>query len=113
MDADYVAFEGSLSKGRKAIDDGHRVLFEKWLKGSCLDGAIISIRFLGPDAAVLRAFGGTTLNTRSLSRPSVQTYVATRLHGEWLFSNFQNNRVQHFTAFDYLALALKKILFKM
>ncbi|HEY0602790.1 MAG TPA: SgcJ/EcaC family oxidoreductase, partial [Herpetosiphonaceae bacterium] len=37
-DADYIAFDGTHSKGRSAIAESHRPLFEHFLKGSRLFG---------------------------------------------------------------------------
>ena len=33
-DGDYVAFDGTHWRGRRAIAEGHRPLFERFLKGS-------------------------------------------------------------------------------
>lgn len=41
--ANYVSFDGSVTRGRKEIAQSHEELFTKWLKGSCLVGAIKEI----------------------------------------------------------------------
>src|SRR5687768_15119229 len=48
-EADYVAFDGSHTKGRHVIAESHQKLFETWLKGTRLTGQIESLRFLSPD----------------------------------------------------------------
>src|SRR5687768_4423506 len=58
-DADYVAFDGSSRRGTEAIGAEHQQLFDTWLKGTRLVGQIDSLRFLGPDVALVHASGGT------------------------------------------------------
>ena len=58
-DADYVAFDGSNRRGTRAIATEHQQLFDTWLKGTRLVGQIDTLRFLGPDVALVHASGGT------------------------------------------------------
>ena len=67
-EADYVAFDGSRTTGRRAIAASHQQLFDKYLRGTRLTGRIGSVRFLGPDIALVHATGGTVM--RGKSRPS-------------------------------------------
>src|SRR5829696_10549626 len=83
-DADYVAFDGSHTRGRRAIADSHQQLFDKFLKGTRLTGRIESVRFLGPDTALMHAVGGTVMRGKtrpSPERDSIQTLVAVRRDG--------------------------------
>ena len=96
-DADYVAFDGTHTRGRTGISASHQELFDKWLKGSRLKGHIESIKFLGPDAALVHATGGTVVRGKtdpSPERHSVQTLIAVREGDEWRFAAFHNTRVR-------------------
>lgn len=110
-DADYVAFDGTHTKGRDEISSSHQELFDKWLKGSRLTGRILGVKFLTPDVALVHATGGTVMRGRaepSPERDSIQTLVAVRREGGWRFAAFHNSRVRPigggFTAFLVWAL---------
>lgn len=60
--ADYVAFNGSHTKGREAIAAQHQQLFETFLKGTRLRGQVKNLRFLSPNIALLHAIGGTLMS---------------------------------------------------
>jgi len=96
-DADYVAFDGTRTTGRRNIAASHQQLFDKYLKGTRLTGRIESIRFLGPDIALVYATGGTVMrgkNRPSPGRDSIQTLVAVRHGDEWRFTAFHNSRIR-------------------
>ncbi len=96
-DADYVAFEGTHTKGREAIASSHQELFDKYLKGTRLTGEISGIRFLAPDVALVHASGRTIMRGKSEPAPerdSIQTLVAVKQDGEWRFTAFHNARVR-------------------
>lgn len=96
-DGDLVGFDGMHFKGRKEIAAFHQPLFDKWLKGTRLVGEVKDIRFLGPDAAVLHAVGGTIMPGKTVPAPerdSIQTLVAAKSGDEWHFVAFQNTRVR-------------------
>ena len=96
-DADYVAFDGSRTTGRRAIATSHQQLFDKYLKGTRLTGRVESVRFLGPDVALVHATGGTVMRGKSRPSPerdSIQTLVAVRHGDEWRFAAFHNCRVR-------------------
>ncbi|WP_141735216.1 SgcJ/EcaC family oxidoreductase [Oligoflexus tunisiensis] len=113
-DVEYIAFTGEVKRGRPAIIAGHQDLFDKWLKGTCLVGAIESIRFLSADTAVIVALGGTTFDGRQqLRRPSIQTYIAKRNEEGWLFSNFQNSRVSDGNILEMIVLGIRTSLLRM
>ncbi len=96
-DADYVAFDGTRTRGRAEIAASHQELFDKWLEGTRLTGRIEGLRFLGPDAALVHATGGTVMAGKtepSPERGSIQTLVAVREDDEWCFAAFHNTRVR-------------------
>jgi uncharacterized protein (TIGR02246 family) len=85
-DADFVAWNGSYGRGRQAIEDGHRRLFDGPLAGSRMilvdDGAEsappLSLRFARPDVAIMVTSSAVTLAGQSTTGPdhqSVQTFV--------------------------------------
>jgi uncharacterized protein (TIGR02246 family) len=97
-DADYITFFGANMPGRKAIEEGHRMLFEGPLKGSTLSGGggRPKIRFVRPDVAIVVAGGGSSLeggDKPDPGRESVLTYVVVREDDGWRFASFQNTRV--------------------
>jgi uncharacterized protein (TIGR02246 family) len=95
-DADYVAFEGTHTTGRKVIAASHQQLFDKWLKGTRLVGVVESVRFLGPDVALVHATGSTIFPGEDKPRPSrdsIQTLVAVKRDGRWIFTAFHNTRI--------------------
>lgn len=96
-DADYVAFDGTHTKGRRDISASHQELFDKWLKGSRLTGRILGVKFPGPDVALVHATGGTVMRGKagpSPERDSIQTLVAVKEDGEWRFAAFHNSRLR-------------------
>jgi uncharacterized protein (TIGR02246 family) len=96
-DADYVAFDGTRTRGRREISASHQRLFDKFLKGTHLTGNILSIKFPSPDVALIHATGGTVMPGKSKPSPerdSIQTLVAVRESDEWRFAAFHNSRVR-------------------
>jgi uncharacterized protein (TIGR02246 family) len=96
-DGDLIAFDGTHFKGRHEITPFHQQLFETHLKGTRLVGQIMSVRFLGPDVALMHAVGGTVMRGKSTPAPerdSIQTLVAAKRDGEWRLAAFQNTRVR-------------------
>jgi uncharacterized protein (TIGR02246 family) len=96
-DADYVAFDGTRTMGRREISASHQRLFDKFLKGTRLTGRILSIKFPSPDVAIIHATGGTIMRGKtkpSPERDSIQTLVAVREGSEWRFAAFHNSRIR-------------------
>jgi uncharacterized protein (TIGR02246 family) len=96
-DADYVAFDGTHTRGRREISASHQQLFDKFLKGTQLTGRLLSIKFPCPDVALVHATGGTIMRGKrgpSPERASIQTLVAVREGDEWRFAAFHNCRVR-------------------
>jgi uncharacterized protein (TIGR02246 family) len=113
-DADYLAFDGSHTKGQQAIASAHQQLFDTWLKGTRLVGQIDSLRFLAPDVALVHATGGTLFSGQPASRarrPSIQTLVAVKRAGQWRFTAFHNNRIQHRNGLQWFLFGLTTRLF--
>ncbi|WP_141772818.1 SgcJ/EcaC family oxidoreductase [Mycobacterium malmoense] len=97
-DADYVTFLGSHYKGREAIAASYVSLFKKLLKGSRLDFEITQLRFLTPDVALIHAKGAVAKGIRRSNRRNarVNTSVAVRTDGRWLFAASQNTTHRRF-----------------
>lgn len=103
-DVDYVTFHGTHIRGRAELEAGHAKLFAGPLKGVKLGGGAAaaappSVKYLGPDTAVVVSSGGSTLpeaDSPAPERDSVTTAVLTRAGGSWLISAFQVTRRQAF-----------------
>ncbi|MGY2009113.1 SgcJ/EcaC family oxidoreductase [Nocardia gipuzkoensis] len=93
-DADYVTWVGTHFKGRADIAVSHVSLFEKFLKGTHLDGEITQLRFLTPDVAVVHGKGAVLKGKQRRTRRNtkVQTTVAVRRDGRWQIAAFQNTK---------------------
>jgi uncharacterized protein (TIGR02246 family) len=113
-DADYIAFDGSRTRGQQEIVTSHQRLFDSWLKGTRLVGQIDTLRFLSPDTALLHATGGTIFprqHDERGRRPSIQTLVAVKRDGAWRFTAFHNCRIVHRNAFQWMLYGLTSWLF--
>jgi uncharacterized protein (TIGR02246 family) len=114
-DADYVAFDGSRTRGAQAIGDVHQPLFDTWLKGTRLIGQIESVRFLGSDVALLHATGGTVFPGQRDDRgrrPSIQTLVAVKRDREWRFTAFHNTRIVRRNRFQWILYGILSPIFE-
>src|SRR5215212_8388983 len=67
-DADYVAFDGTRTRGKDEISASHQELFDRWLEGTQLTGRVLSVKFLSSDVALVHATGGTVM--RGKTKPS-------------------------------------------
>lgn len=97
-DADYIAFDGTHVRGRRAIARLHRYLFENALRASrrIFEGSP-RLRFFNPDTAVAIIEGAVMMpwQRRSIRRRrSIQTYVLVRREGEWRITAFHTSRVR-------------------
>ena len=113
-DADYVAFDGSNRRGTQAIATEHQQLFDTWLKGTRLVGQVDTLRFLGPDVALVHASGGTIFPGQKDERgrrPSIQTLVAVRRPDGWRFTAFHNTRIVRRNAFQWMLYGIFSRLF--
>lgn len=114
-DVDYIAFDGTHFKGRAAVASSHQQLFDTFLKGTRLEGQITGIRFLRGEVALVHATGGIVMPGHTTYRPgrlSIQTMIATKQNGAWLFTAFHNNRVQRRTALQNAIWAIATRYFK-
>jgi uncharacterized protein (TIGR02246 family) len=96
-DAEFVGFEGSVTRGRERIAEAHKELFDKWLRGTRLVEEHTTVRFLGGDVALVVSVGGTVMRGKSEPAPerdSIQSLVATRGADGWKFVWFQNTRIR-------------------
>jgi uncharacterized protein (TIGR02246 family) len=100
-----LAWNGSHGRGRRAIEDGHRRLFDGSLAGSrmvLLDDHAESApprppRFVRPDVAILVTSGAVPLAGQGATGPdhqSMQTFVLIKDGGHWRVSAFHNTRQQ-------------------
>ena len=117
-DADYVAFDGTRTRGRREIAASHQQLFDRFLKGTRLTGRVLSIKFPSPDVALIHATGGTVMRGKtkpSPERDSIQTLVAVREGAEWRFAAFHNSRVRPIgsNATTFLLWAVTDTLWRM
>jgi uncharacterized protein (TIGR02246 family) len=114
-EADYVAFDGSRTRGAQAIVDAHQPLFDTWLKGTRLVGQVESVRFLNPEVALLHATGGTIFPGQRDSRgrrPSIQTLVAVKRNGEWRFEAFHNTRIVRRNKLQWIVYGILSPIFE-
>jgi uncharacterized protein (TIGR02246 family) len=94
-DADYVTFLGSYYKGRKTIAASYVPLFKKLLRGSELEIEILQLRFLAPDVALVMS-NAAVRRRRARRTTRVNTSVAVRVEGQWLFAASQNTTHRRF-----------------
>ena len=90
-DADYTTFVGTHYRGRPKIAEVHAVLWQRFLSGSRLLGAVTAIRFVTDDIAVVTSVGRVQRHRFSSTRPDkAQTLIAVREDAGWLFAAFHN-----------------------
>lgn len=92
-DADYITFFGLNMPGRRAIEEGHRALFEALRGSRLIDVSDPQIRFVRPDVAIAVVGGGSTpTDPDAPDRESTQTFVLVREADGWRITSFQNTR---------------------
>lgn len=96
-DADVVTFNGDHLQSRAGIETGMRHYFTTYLQGTRLLQQDERVRFVERDTAVIVRRGcvlwpGET--ACSADALSVNTNVAVKRHGSWLYTSFQNTRVR-------------------
>jgi uncharacterized protein (TIGR02246 family) len=114
-DADYVAFDGSHTKGRRQIAASHQELFDRWLRGTRLTGHIESLRFLSPQVALVHAIGGTVFPGELKPRPSrdsIQTLIAIKHDDSWRFAAFHNTRILRRSKLQWILYGMASRLFR-
>jgi uncharacterized protein (TIGR02246 family) len=98
-DADFVDVVGGHLRGREAIAESLQAGFDTFMAGTRLSGPQRrTVRFPMPDVAVVVTSGNCVLRDGETGcRPedlSIQTRVAVKRDERWLFTSFQNNRIQ-------------------
>lgn len=98
-DATYVVFDGTVVRGRTAIEEGHRALFAGPLRGFRMEPptAAVPVRYLGTDVAHVLATGGTRPSGHAElppDRSSVVSFLLVRAGDDWRIAAFQNTRAQ-------------------
>lgn len=96
-DAVFVAFDGTVMRGREQIAAEHQELYDRWLKGSRLVAEQTAVRFVADDVALVVSTGGTVMRGKRKPAPerdSIQTLVAVRDDEACSFVSFQNTRIR-------------------
>lgn len=99
-DCDYVAFDGSLTRGAGAVADSHDRLFRGVLTGTALVGEVASIRHLSDGVALLHGTGSVLVAWRSRppkGRATRNTIVAVRTPQGWRIAAIHNGRIRPVT----------------
>lgn len=97
-DADLVDVMGGHFRGRAAIEETMKQGFATFMAGTRLsEPEQRTVEFVSADVAVVIVSGNCVLRDgRRERRPedrSIQTKVAVRQDGRWLFRTFQNTRI--------------------
>jgi uncharacterized protein (TIGR02246 family) len=97
-EADFVNVNGSLWKGRGAIERSHAELHAKIFKNSTFKTLKIDIRFLTQDVARAHVNweikGDTNLDgTARMPRQGIFTQILVKKDGEWLISAWHNTNI--------------------
>jgi uncharacterized protein (TIGR02246 family) len=90
-DCRYIAFFGSVYRGRREVAESHRVLFAGPLANTRLFVETIELRFLSADTAILLTRGDAGRKQPRRLR-KLQSYVASHQKDGWLFAHFQNTK---------------------
>ncbi|MFC9896495.1 SgcJ/EcaC family oxidoreductase [Nocardia sp. NPDC127579] len=96
-DADFVSVIGEFIQGRAELATVMQEGLDGFMKGTRMaEPDTRTIRFPAPDLAVLVTVGDKPTRPGEPAPPdarSVQTRVAVRTNGTWLFTTFQNTRI--------------------
>ncbi|MFI6866515.1 SgcJ/EcaC family oxidoreductase [Nocardia sp. NPDC050406] len=99
-DADFVSVIGEFIQGRAALAPVMQEGFDGFMKGTRMaEPSTLTIRFPTPDTAVMVTVTARPSRPEAPAPPeekSVQTRVAVRGNGSWLFTTFQNTRISEF-----------------
>ncbi|MEV0246397.1 SgcJ/EcaC family oxidoreductase [Nocardia sp. NPDC050712] len=101
-DADFVSVIGEFVQGRGELAVVMQEGFDGFMRGTRMaEPDTCALRFPAPDVAVLVTVGDKPMPPGVAAPPdarSVQTRVALRANGTWLFTSFQNTRIAQFPA---------------
>ncbi len=113
---DYITFMGEHIIGLEANVEVHRKLWNSYfMRGSTLEGRIISIKFPYENSATMIAEGGIKLRFQKkipAGRMSVNTTFLVKKNGEWKICSFQNTRIKSYGLFARLMMWIDKKLTK-
>jgi uncharacterized protein (TIGR02246 family) len=96
-DADVITFNGDHLSTRAGIEEGMAYYFATYLSGTRLLQQDERVRFVEPDLVVIVRSGCVLWPGESACTEealSVNTNVAVKRHGRWLYTSFQNTRVR-------------------
>jgi uncharacterized protein (TIGR02246 family) len=91
-DATYVIFLGDLLLGREEIEKNHIDVLTKWRKGTRMAIRAISMKALGPDAAIVLTAGDLG-KSDAIAYDKLQTFTMVRRGGRWRCAAFQNTKM--------------------
>lgn len=99
-DGVFVSVIGEYLPGRATIAATMQEGLNGFMKGTRMpEPEVLNLRFPAPDTAILITRSGRPAPPDATPDPdetSIQTRVAVRHEGRWLFSSFQNTRVGGF-----------------
>ncbi|MGV9408652.1 SgcJ/EcaC family oxidoreductase [Nocardia sp. NPDC003693] len=99
-DADFVSVIGEFVRGRTELATVMQEGFDGFMKGTRMaEPDTTTLRFPASNVAVLVTVGDRPMPPGEAAPPearSVQTRVAVRENGIWLFTTFQNTRISQF-----------------
>jgi uncharacterized protein (TIGR02246 family) len=99
-DAVFVSVIGEYIPARAAIAAAMQEGLNGFMKGTRMpEPEVLNLRFPAPDTAILITTAGRPAPPDTAPDPeekSIQTRVAVRREGQWLFSSFQNTRIGGF-----------------
>jgi uncharacterized protein (TIGR02246 family) len=93
--ADFIAFEGTHLKGRKAIAAFNQQAFDTVVKRTRLEGEVNFVHFLNPQLALMNGVVRVMLSGQpetSPSRDSMQLFVVMKRDRDWQIEGLLNAR---------------------
>ncbi|MBQ0901991.1 SgcJ/EcaC family oxidoreductase [Micromonospora sp. U21] len=96
-DADVVTFNGDHLRTRHGIATGMQHYFDEFLQGTRIMTLTEQTRFSEPDIAIIVRTGCVLWpgeSTCSAEALSINTNIALKRHGKWLYTSFQNTRIR-------------------
>jgi uncharacterized protein (TIGR02246 family) len=94
--ADFTVWNGMYSKGREAIEQGHKQIFSTFYKDTKMRYVVRSIRFLRDDVALAHVDASVVKKSEDFpaSPHAVPLLVMVKDKGQWLIAAFHNTNVQ-------------------
>jgi uncharacterized protein (TIGR02246 family) len=109
-DGVWVLWTGDVWAGRRVIEEGHAAVHKTIFRNSIQREHLEELRFVGPDAAVVRFCSVLTGSEQSPNEPirSRKFLVVTKRQGVWKMSWGQNTRLRGDVADSECFAALRK-----